>query len=215
MNAGWLARWVMGAAIVGALVLAAAATSAPTASPGTIFRVRPDLRMCPSPTCGGFWVSRANRTMTCADGKARAWCHVLEAKLPGLATVRRDETILARGHISTIGASPAGAVERFVATQVWRPATRATAIGAVYLVSDNGIRCVRAPCPSLRVLTVNTTRAVNAADLDLTGAAASPSLERKAQTAIMNGGLLVAGKLQELSDVTRVVVATQFFFAAG
>ena len=179
-----------------------------------IFRVRPDLRMCPSPRCGGYWVAQANRATTrCGDGSVRAWCYVTEIKLPKPVASRSE--LLARGRIVHLGASETRPADRFAATTTWIAATRAPATGSVYLISDNGIRCVRAPCPSLRALTVNTKRAVSAAGLDLSGVVASPALKRQAQTALRNGGLLVAGATRYLSDVTQVVVATQFFLPAG
>ena len=204
-------------AVVGALAFTAAATSALSASavaPGAIFRVRPDLRMCPSPMCGGYWVAQANRaTIACGDGTTRAWCYVAGIALPKPA--RSRDSMLARGRIVHIGDGEIRPIDRFMASEAWLGATRAPATGTVYLVSDNGIRCVRAPCPSLRVLTVNTKRAALASGLDLSGVAASPALKRKAQTALMNGGLLVAGVVRWLSDVTRVVVAKQFFLPAS
>jgi hypothetical protein len=163
--------------------------------------------------CGGYWVARANRaTTTCGDGTTRAWCYVARITLPKLVASRAS--MLVRGRIVHAGVGEIRPIDRFVASEAWLAASRAPAAGTVYLVSDNGIRCVRAPCPSLRVLTVNTTRAVLASGLDLSGVTASSALKREAQTALMNGGLLVAGTLRYLSDVTRIVVASQFFLAA-
>lgn len=208
MNAGRLAL----AAVVGALVLTAAATSAPVPA-APLFRVRPDLRMCPSPTCGGFWVARANRATTvCAGGAARAWCYVAEITLPKPAASRGE--LLARGRIVHLGAGETGPADRFVATATWLAATHASATGSVYLVSDNGIRCVRAPCFTLRATTVNTPRATTASALDLAGVGAT-ALDQRAQAALFKGGLLVAGTIRRDADGGRTIVASQFFLAAG
>lgn len=171
-----------------------------------IFRVRPDLRMCPSPRCGGYWVAQANRATTrCGDGSVRAWCYVTEIKLPQPVASRAE--LLARGRIVH--------ADRFVATATWTAATRAASTGSMYLVSDNRIRCIRAPCFSFRAATVNTTRATTASGIDLTGVGAAASLTRKAQVATTAGGLLVAGTIRRDADGGRTVVVTQFFLAIG
>ena len=208
MNAGRLAL----AAVAGALVLTAAATSAPVPA-APIFRVRPDLRMCPSPACGGFWVARANRATTmCAGGAARAWCYVAEITLHGPVASRGE--LLARGRIVHLAAGETGPTDRFVATATWLAATRAPAAGSVYLASDNGIRCVRAPCFTLRAATVNTTRTTTASALDLSGVGAA-TLGQRAHAALSKGGLLVAGTIRRDAGGGRTIVASQFFLAAG
>src|SRR5438552_14670165 len=95
------ARRVALGAVVAVLVLAAETSAAPRSGSGTVFRVRPDLRMCPSPICGGFWVSPVNQATTaCVDGTTRAWCYIAKidgARTPGLG---RAGTFLARGRIA-------------------------------------------------------------------------------------------------------------------
>ena len=80
-------------------------------------------------------------------------------------------------------------------------------------MSDTGVRCVRAPCFSVRTATVNTARTVTASGLDLSIVAAAPALARKAQRALTTDGLLVAGTIRRDDDGGRTVVATQFFLA--
>ena len=52
------------------------------ATPGgtyTYFSIRSDARLCPSPTCGGFFVARINRTTTeCHDGSVAEACYTPE-----------------------------------------------------------------------------------------------------------------------------------------
>jgi hypothetical protein len=194
--------------VVGALLLAATGTSAPAPATGTIFLVRPDLRMCPSPMCGGFWVSRVNRaTTTCADGTARPWCYVagIDHASP------RGGNFLVRGRI--VAGSTTGSPGRLSQTEAWAPATATAWRGAVYLVTDTGIRCVRAPCFSLQAATVNTTLSSSASGLDLTAVAATPALVRRAWATLTAGGLLVAGTIRRDADGGRTVRAAQFFLA--
>ena len=212
-------------AVVGALAFTAAATSAPSTAPGAVFRLKPDLRMCPSPLCGGFFVSRVNRTTTtCADGTSRMWCYVAaldgwpQAITPSAqAHVRAAEQtggLLLRGRIVGWPSSEFRSLGRFAATAGWLAATGAAWNGSVYLVSDTGVRCVRAPCFSLRTSIVNTTRTARASGLNLSGVASAPALVRKAQAALTAVGLLVAGTIRRDADGGRTVVAKQFFLAA-
>lgn len=220
-----IARRLATAVVVGALALAVAATAAPSSPPGAIFRLRPDLRMCPSPLCGGFFVSRVNRaTTTCADGTSRMWCYVAaldgwpQAITPSAqARVRAAEQtggLLLRGRIVGWPSPEFRSLGRFAATSGWLAATGTAWNGSVYLVSDTGVRCVRAPCFSLRTSIVNTTRTASASGLNLSGVASTPALVRKTQAALTTGGLLVAGTIRRDADGGRTVVATQFFLAA-
>ena len=44
------------------------------------FTITPDLRLCPSPTCGGFHLRALNQSQTtCADGTMQASCYVATA----------------------------------------------------------------------------------------------------------------------------------------
>ena len=169
--------------------------------------------------CGGFWVSRVNRAATtCIDGTAQTWCYV--ARIDRTAVVRaqiqsvdRNGSFLVRGRIVR-GTAESRSPGRLIATGEWAAATAAPWNGAVYLITDTGVRCVRAPCFSLRTATVNTTRIATASDLDLSSVAASSALVQKGQTALTRGGLLVSGTVRREADGGRTVVATQFFLAA-
>lgn len=77
-----------GAGVVGRRAVELAAESGfPQA---TYYRVRrPDLRLCPAPTCGGVFVERVNRRrVQCADGRRARECHA--AISHSRAQLRRD-----------------------------------------------------------------------------------------------------------------------------
>ncbi len=213
-----------------ALSLAATGASARPNGAGDIFRVRPDPRLCPSPLCGGFFVGRLNRATTpCADGTARAWCYVAELNLSRLGAPARARIrtatgtggVLLRGRLINGGGIPElpSSTGRFVATTGWLAATAATWQTTTYLVSDTGVRCIRAPCFSLRAAVANTVGSRVISGLDLAGVAATPALVRKAQTAVRGPGLLVAGtiRVDTAGSPTsgRTLLADQFFLPAG
>lgn len=228
-------RVVTAAVAVVALVLASTSASAPyTAAPGSglgdIFRLRPDPRLCPSPLCGGFFMKRVNRATTpCADGTFRAWCYVASLDLSRLSSSARNRLqvaertggLLLRGHITQGGGAPEfRSAGRFGATEGWLSATNAELQGITYLVRDAGIRCIRAPCFSLRASVVNTaSKRTTVSELDLADVTAPPALAERAQAAVRSSGLLVAGMIRydSAGDPAsgRTLVAAQFFLPAG
>ena len=63
--------------LTGAVLVTGRADAARTKTAETLYRLRPDARMCPSPACGGFWASRVNgATAACLGGEARPACYV-------------------------------------------------------------------------------------------------------------------------------------------
>ena len=112
------------AAVVGALALASASLAAGPSTASAVFRVRADLRMCPSPRCGGYWVSRVNRaTTTCADGTTRPWCYVAGIDhltfVPAQAKgTDRNAGFLLRGRIVR-GSGESWSLGRLIATDKW------------------------------------------------------------------------------------------------
>jgi uncharacterized protein DUF6748 len=207
-----------------ALAFVPAATLAATNAPGSVYRLRPDLRLCPSPACGGFYVSRVNRgTTTCADGIARTWCYMAELDLGRLSPKAQSRVrsavngggVLVRGTLGRGTTTQLGSLGRLAASAAWLPATRATWAGIVWRVSYNGIACIRAPCFTLTTSIVNASRVATASGLVLSGVGAPDALVRQAGAAVNAGGLLVAGTIRREPDGGRTIVAAEFFLPAG
>src|ERR687888_2347887 len=76
-----IALTVVGCALVLGLGAARApASPSPPDAAAAFYVVRPDPRECPSPLCGGYWVSLANHARTrCSDGLLRPRCYVSSA----------------------------------------------------------------------------------------------------------------------------------------
>lgn len=73
------------------LAVTATASAAPVAR-SAVYAVRPDLRMCPSPACGGWWITKVNQpTMRCVDGSTAQWCYVAEIDWTALGLSPADE----------------------------------------------------------------------------------------------------------------------------
>jgi hypothetical protein len=202
-------------ACLAALVVGASSSQAvPQATTSGVFVVRPDPRACPSPLCGGYWVSLANHARTrCHDGLLRPRCYAAEAID---ATTRQPATVaagaLASGVLRPSDAPDFGKLGTLVVTAAWAPVTQEPAMGVFFRVRDTGIRCVRAPCYSMRATPLNTgTAAVRVSALVL-GAGAG----RRADAALRSvNGLLAAGRFEPTGNGGRLFRATQVYLRAS
>lgn len=225
-----VARRLLVAAVLVTVALVstgAAARSSTTPRTTTVYRLRGDPRMCPSPMCGGFWASRVNRTTArCLDGVARASCYAASIDLSALTPTARAH---ARPALSTGRALVEGAFARYsnafpqlaklVATRVWLAAGGSNEVGTVYLVVDTGLRCIRAPCFSLRATVVNGARLLTLSSLDLANTGASAAAIARAQGALARGGVLASGTIRAATkpgvpEVGRMLAATQVWLPA-
>jgi len=160
------------------------------------YQARQDFRKCVSPICGGWYIHRVNATSTkCADGKYAAECYVASIDLSS-ANVSVDlSTAVVRGSIKQTTFGSFGKLGTLVASEAWESATSQSASGIFYRVTDSGIRCIKAPCPSLNEAKLNSSAAVRAiSGLDFSAVDATDDQITAAWGATSDGdGLLVAG----------------------
>jgi hypothetical protein len=208
-----------------ALAAVGASIGAPDVEPQTtVYRLRADPRLCPSPVCGGFWASRVNtRLTTCLAGNELPACYVAAVDLSALTRASRAR---ARAAVPTGQALVDGVFRRYpngafpqlatlVAARVWLAAGSGAGTGPVYRVVDTGVRCVRAPCFSLRATVVNTTRSLTLSDLDLAGTDAPPAAIARARSALAHAGVFVAGTVRSRGNSSgRSLAATQVWLPA-
>lgn len=111
-------------------------------------------------------------------------------ELADLALVPPDRRALFAGRLvsrtNTIGTA-------LRVTQAWRPAGHAEEQGSLFEVRDAGIRCVKAPCPSIRATLVEDGTVLLVSEVDLSRAQASPAEVDQAADALSGAGLLVVG----------------------
>lgn len=171
--------------------------------------------------CGGFWASRVNWKLTpCLTGVARAACYAAAVDLSAFtATARvRAQPALASGRALVEGAfaqyaSTFPELGKLVATRVWLSAGAQQEAGTIYRVIDTGVRCIRAPCFSLRATVVNGTRSVTLSGLDLAGSGATPATISRAHALLARGGVLVSGTIRTLAG-TRIADPGRTFAAS-
>jgi hypothetical protein len=214
-------------ALVGLLVGGQPVAADPPASVSSYYLARADARLCPSPRCGGLWVRLVNRKLTtCGDGIARSECYVAAVYLTRLrladaAAIRVARLVtegraLMRGKLAREGIEGL-MLDTFDASEVWKSSSSRNATSGVFRkLTDNGVRCVTAPCFSTHASTLNTAGEVDVSDIDLgqTGAAES---ERRAALGLIGGsGLIAAGKVVRKPNAGpagagRTFVASQFY----
>ena len=194
--------WIVIAASL--LAVAGAAGAAPAAGDGAAayYLVRPDLRLCPSPSCGGAWVRRVNHATTrCVDGSEARECYVASVSgVPDKLGSSRAGSVLARGSIVPAAIDGFPGLGKLAAVAAWRPAGQREPSGTTFRVVDNGIRCVTSPCFSLTAGALETTRRRTLSELDFAAVGASAADLRRAERALATGGLLVTGAVRTVPD---------------
>jgi len=151
----------------------------PRSRNSTYFTIAPDLRLCPSPLCGGFWVTRVNRGGTvCADGSLAPSCYVadLDVSRAGLSSAQEAAVrgavghLLMRGSIEPKTVPPFGNLGVFAAREAWLGHDGATVTGIFFRARDTAIVCITYPCENLQIWPLNLRGSVQLiAGVDLDG----------------------------------------------
>jgi len=151
----------------------------------TYFKITADLRKCAYPMCGGWFLSRLNQSTTqCHDGQWAASCYtpVLDWSQVNLSDVQKAKLLdactrsavstgtyaIVRGKFARTNSTPSRKLGRFVLSEAWVAEGDALSDGQFVRVKNNGLACLIAPCPSLTETMLNTTKAVDIAELDWT-----------------------------------------------
>jgi hypothetical protein len=149
----------------------------------TYFEIYRDLRKCASPTCGGYFLHRLNRTSTvCHNGTSRWSCYApsldwSESNLGSDLQSALDEAAgrdalsygviaIVRGRFAPQSYTGFGNLGRFVVTEAWVAENDAVSDGVFVRAKDNGVRCITWPCPSIGEKALNTSRSANIHGLD-------------------------------------------------
>lgn len=190
------------------------------------FSVRPDLRKCAFPICGGVFVQRVNHfTTRCADGRLRPECYVADVSLQPLNLPSEQEdsiqvrikngTVLLKGQLIVKPFSPLNTPSLFQATEVWLAATDARPSGAFLRALDTGLVCITAPCLSFQEYKLNSFGQNDIAGVDLSLVGADDEQQDSAHEALRTEeGILVAGRLDVVSGPAgeaSTLVASQFY----
>lgn len=179
-------------------------------STSTYFSIRPDMRKCMSPMCGGYFVSRVNQAMTqCSDGKYAKECYVAEIDWSSAGLTPDDAagatSLIFRGSIGFKAYGSLGNFGVLKATEVWSSPIVEAPSGSFYRVTDTGIRCFRAPCLNMKSDRLNSTSSRMLSEI---GGYYGP----KAANAVMaDKAALVAGTYYTTKNGGRGLTATGFW----
>ena len=200
----------------GVAVSGAAARTPPTGT--AMFLVEHDPRLCPSPLCGGYWVSLANGVRTrCGNGQQQTRCYAARA-VDRYGRPYADEIpggSLVRGAIALGETFGDRRLDQLRVYAVYAPAGTAAVSGGYYRVVDNGIRCIRAPCFSYRAGQVNGSSRVMISEVDLQASGAPAGAIERAQAALRTkDGVYARGRFATTPDGGRVFRALRLYLRA-
>ncbi len=188
---------------------------------GRYFTIRPDLRKCISPICGGWWVRAVNRkVMRCVDGSVSRECYVGADRIniPNLSLSQiaqlRDamSTSKALLQANMLDVIPYGIL---VINAAWIAATDQAPKGVFINARDNGVRCITYPCPSYdaEILNRKLMKVLAGVDLEAVGAS-QEQLELAFRALVSSDGLPMAGRFTEVTGpggTLQGFAASQFF----
>jgi hypothetical protein len=169
---------------------------------------RRDYRKCSAPMCGGVFVKRVNQAKTyCSDGTYAAECYVAKVDYAGTKLDENEAADfdavfgakhgLVRATMSTSAWLGSKSVPTLKAVEAWAAAgEQDTTDATFYRAGDNGIRCIKAPCPSTSAFKLNSKDSWQLGSVYLDGAGASKDDVAAANLALGTAkGILVAGAL--------------------
>jgi len=188
----------------------------------TYYFLKPDLRLCLSPICGGVFYSLANGSQTtCLDGHKADQCYAASVdwtKLglgdTGMAKVNSAPQVLVRATVAPKQWSTIGTFAELRPTEAWLSQGPNEATGPIVKIEDSGIRCITAPCPSLRERKLNSVLKADLAELGWDESGASERLIGTAMERLYKDGLIVAGYRYMLGGGYKARTVTQFWFRA-
>ena len=208
----------LAALLIAVAGIAPSSSFARTPPSGTaMFLAQPDMRLCPSPLCGGYWVALANGARTrCGDGTRQARCYVARAVDRNRRTLSSlPAGALLRGAIEQGQPFAERRLDQLVVRAVYAPAGTAATGGGYYRVVDTGIVCIRAPCFSFRAQQVNGSSRITTSAVDLAASGATAAEIERARSALRTkDGLYARGRFASTPDGGRVFRALRLYLRA-
>ena len=174
---------------------------------------RHDMRRCISPLCGGYWVSDLNRKT-----QREEYVSGLDFSGSGL-TEETQAKALEAGEGEIVLRGKLGPTEThfntraFLVLEAFRgmPGVRAAATDSFYRVERaDSIRCIVAPCPSLRAIKLHTTQQTLFHEVSVTRASKTNVDARWMTSRITDKGALVAAAFVTRNRSTTLDVAQVF-----
>ena len=202
---------------------------------GSYYTVEPDYRKCPSPYCGGWWLTKVNIYTVTNDSVLDAsvapivpnpiYVVNIDYKALGLTDKQilefENNIRLGRGFIrGVLRPYPTPIFDRtrlqtLAATGTWVAANDNVAYGPYMNVRSTGIVCITTPCPYYEVSILNTNYQTLAHELNLTRANLTDKQTALAWREVNGKGLILTGvrfPSQGQTGVGLGIAATKVFF---
>jgi hypothetical protein len=174
----------------------------------TTYLARADMRRCPAPACGGFFISAVNHAQTlCADGSMAAECYVAEADWSpsGLQSADQSRALAASGGFlwdgrleqRRFGASGVYGVLLVDAAWIseWGTPLPVPSTAPLSAQARTPLMCLVPPCFNIRVDTLNSMSTLNVSGLDLSMSGASANDMLRGAAAMEAGTLRATGTI--------------------
>ncbi len=191
--------------------------------------MRDDVRLCPSPACGGIFVKAVNRLLTrCPDGALRFECYIAGVDLSALNLTEADSASfirlfrhglgLVKGTFRPLPLHSGTGLADLIAEEAWEAQGQRDHRGFSYLFRENGIRCFTFPCPSVSEEKLNSPRARSISALDLSRTGATEQEIAAGQESLFTTGLIASGSHRTFTGPAGKgleFVASQFYLRVG
>ncbi len=193
----------------------------------TYYFIEQDSRKCASPFCGGIFYKLANASKTkCVDGTKQERCYAASTDWDraglddsGFAKVNEGKgSTLVR---ATIGkrdwGSDLGVFGELRPSEIWPGQLDVLHDGVLVKVEDTGVRCLSAPCPSLREKKLNASSRADLAELGFEGSGATDEQIGQAFDQMHSTGLIISGdryKVTGPAGSAKARTVTQFWLRA-
>ncbi|HVK99374.1 MAG TPA: Kazal-type serine protease inhibitor family protein [Dongiaceae bacterium] len=163
------------------------------------FTIRPDLRKCASPKCGGFWITKVNLALqNCPDGSTARSCYVWDINVPAGTKKQAiaNNRVLTHGQYAkdTLQPSPVP-YYRLDIDAAYAPILLPSAEsrwGVYTLARHNDIVCITTPCPNIDIAPLNLKQTTTVANLQFSPRFSAQQVE-EIQAGVATEGFITLG----------------------
>ena len=192
---------------------------------GKFYTIKPDLRKCASPICGGWYINPVNRKkMRCPDGTKKSECYVGSSKvnIEGLSSDQKTTLNNAMHQSAVLLKAQLNKSVRYselIINAAWIAVDKNIS-GLIntqksekfYTVSNTGIVCITTPCPTLEASLLSRHRTKTFSHLDLTRInATSANFEQAYKAMDTDDGLLLQGSYISYEPNGLTMQASNFY----
>ena len=205
-----------------------------TGSSGDFYTIQPDYRLCPAPTCGGWWLTKVNQySVTPSDELLSGSItpivpnpiHVTKIDYTALR-LNPSQILVFENNIRAGRAFIRGVVAPYTvqnyrlnllkATGTWRAVNDTVASGPYMNVRSTGIVCITTPCPYYEAQLLNIGYRTFVHELDFKRSELTDKQLQVAWSEVAGKGLIMTGLRYSSQGQTGTglgVAATRVFFS--